>query len=292
MKNKQLIAHLMMLITSFLAATSFPIAGLITKDLPPVILMFARFLLAAILFAPYVIKTNGLQLPEFSKLRLYSILSIFLVTFFWCMFESLRYTSVLNTGALYTLVPAFTAVFALFINRIKTSKGHSMALLIGTIGALWIVFKGDYVAFFSMSINYGDYVFLIGALSLSIYNTLIKKFYSGEPMQVMTFWVLISGTLWLLLASKGAVFEVNWLGLAPRVYAGLLYLSFFTTLITFFLLQLSVIEIGPTKVAAYSFLTPVFITIINFFAGLAEFEMASIPGILLVLIAMILMLRK
>ncbi len=42
------------LLTIILVASSFPVGAAITNELPPAIIMFMRFLLAATLFAPYV----------------------------------------------------------------------------------------------------------------------------------------------------------------------------------------------------------------------------------------------
>lgn len=286
MIDSKINSHGLMLLTIILAASSFPVGAAITNALPPEIMMFIRFLLAAILFAPYVFIKNGLIFPTFKKMTHYIILSIPLAIFFWCMFESLRYTSVLNTGALYTLVPAITAVFALFINREMTYKLRSFGLFIGTLGALWIVFRGDYSAFIGLKLNYGDFIFIIGCLFLGLYNPLIKKLYDGEPMEVMTFWVLFSGAGWLLIASANSFSGIDWYGIESNVYSGILYLSLFSTLITFFLLQLCVVRIGATKVAAYSFLTPIFVIIISVSIGIDKFEIITIPGILLVILAM------
>jgi len=281
-----------MMLTIILAASSFPVGAAITNELSPAVMMFIRFLLAAILFAPYVFVKNPFQLPSWTKIYNYTILSVPLVVFFWCMFESLRYTSVLNTGALYTLVPAITAIFALLINKEVTNKFRSIGLLMGTIGALWIVFRGDYAAFVGLELNYGDLIFILGCLFLGLYNPLVKKYYSGEPMEVMTFWVLLFGACWLLLISSTSISSVNWYTIDISVYAGLVYLALFSTLLTFFLLQLCVVKIGPTKVAAYGFLTPIFVITISIAIGMEKLEPVTLPGILLVVVAVFIIQKE
>lgn len=286
MKKTIIIAHGLMVLSIILAATSFPVGVLITNELPPVDLMFARFLAAALLFSPYVFIKNGLRLPSLNKIFKYSMLSIPLVVFFWCMFESLRYTNVINTGAIYTLVPVITAIFAFFINKERIKGVHLFGLVLGTIGAVWIVFKGDYNSLIRMELNYGDFIFTLGCFFLGLYNPLVKKIYSGERMEVMTFWVLLSGAMWLLIASRGSVFQVDWINIGSKVYIGILYLSLFSTLVTFFLLQKGVIILGATNVAAYGFLTPIFIIVISLVLGMAKFEIGTYPGVLVVITAM------
>lgn len=283
--------HALMLLAIILAASSFPVGAVITKGLPPEILMFLRFLLASALFAPFVFIKHGIKFPSRRALLNYNILSIPLVVFFWCMFESLRYTSVLNTGALYTIVPAITAVFALLINREMTGKIRAFGLFLGTIGALWIVFRGNLDSFLGLELNYGDFIFLVGCLFLGLYNPLVKRTYKGEPMEVVTFWVLLSGSVWLFIASLKGITHVHWLNVEQNVYLGILYLSLFSTLITFFVINFSTVRIGATKVAAYGFLTPVFVIIMSVLFGMEPFETVTIPGLLLILGAMFLIQR-
>lgn len=285
--------HGLMLLMAFLVASSFPVGAAITNALPPEVMMFFRFLAAATLFGPYVFIKNGLNIPSAKTLLGYAALSIPLVVFFWCMFESLRYTSMMNTGAIYTTVPAITALFAFFINRESGGRTRALGLMVGTLGALWILFRGDLSALIKLDLNKGDLIFLVGCLFLGVYNPLVKKTYAGEPMEVMTFWVTLLGSGWLFILSANSLAIVDWQGVETRVYLGVLYLSVFATLLTFFLLQLGTVNLGATKVAAYGFLTPIFVIALGLIFGLDSIELATLPGIGLVFVAMYLIqIRK
>lgn len=284
--TSNLYVHALMVLMIFLAATSFPIGEAITHGLPPDVMMMLRFFSAALLFAPYVFLKHGFSFPPIKSLLGYSFLSIPLVTCFWTMFEALRYTSAVNTGAIYTIVPAITAVFAFLINKERASIRRSVGLMFGTLGALWIVFRGDVQALLGLELNYGDLIFMFGVTCMSFYSTMIKRVYEGEPMVVMTFWVILTGGLWLLMLSASTLSRIEWTAVEPSVYAGILYLSIFTTLATFFLIQFGTVKLGPTKVAAYGFLNPIFVLILTAVIGTNDFEWAYVPGVLLVLLAM------
>ncbi len=281
-----------MLLAILLAASSFPVAKLITHAMPPSAMMCVRFFLAAAFLAPFVFIKNGWQFPSPKRLFGYFILSVPLVGFFWGMFESLRFTSVMNTGALYTSVPAITAVYAFFINREKASKSRVMGLLLGTLGALWIVFRGDITLLISLSMNKGDGLFLVGCLFMGLYNPLVKKLYANEPMEVMTLWVLIAGGILLLICSVKDFNNIHWMDIAPSVYGGIVYLSLFSTLITFFVMQFCTIRIGATRVASYGFLTPLFVILLSVLLGLDDFNWQLVPGIFMVLLAMFVIQKK
>jgi len=208
------------------------------------------------------------------------------------MFEGLRYTSVINTGALITLIPAITTVWAILINREIPTILRSIGLVIGTIGALLVVFKGDYIALIRLKFNYGDFVFIMGILFSSWDRPLLKRLYSGEPIEILTFWTLLLGAGWLLIASINSIINIDWHSTPSKTYGGILYLAIFTTLITFFIRQKCTVQIGATKVAAYSLLVPVFVIFITFVTGMESFELATLPGILLVIISMFLIQRE
>jgi len=253
--------------------------------------MFLRFLLASALFAPYVIVRHGFKIPPLKRIVGYGVLSIPLVVFFWCMFESLRYTSVLNTGALYTTVPAITAILALLINGEASGKMRSMGLFVGTLGALWIVFRGNIDAFINLNLNYGDLVFFLGCFFLGFYNPLVKKFHQGEPSEEMTFWVLLLGSLWLLIGSGKGIVDIDWFEIERPVYSGIAYLAVFSTLITFFLLHYCTVRLGATKTSAYGFLTPVFVVLLSVLLGMEEFEAVLAPGLFMIVVAMLMIQR-
>ncbi len=283
----ELHVHGLMLLAIILAASSFPVGAIITNELPPAVLMFFRFLLAALLFLPLVSLKHGLKVPDPKLLLRYAALSAPLAAFFWCMFESLRHTSVINTGALYTLVPAFTAISAYFINKEKTNNFRILGLSVGTAGALWIVFHGNIDLLLGVHLNYGDLIFILGCISLSLYNPMIRRMHTDEPMMVLTFWILLMGSIWLFLLSIRDIPQIDWMYIDDSVYLWTVYLAVFSTLITFFIINFSTVRIGATKVAAYGFLTPFFVILISLIVGLDKFEVILLPGILLILGSMI-----
>lgn len=280
-------AHTLMIVAMLLAASSFPVGALITNELPSEVLMFMRFFFAAILFSPLIIIKHGFVIPKFNDLLRYLMLSIPSVVFFWCMFESLKYTSVINTGALFTLVPLITAIYAFFLNKERVPLLRIFGLIVGVGGALWIVFDGDVDAMKALKLNYGDVIFVVGCLFTALHNPLVRKYYKGEPMEVMTFWILLLGSVLLMVVSWGSLFKLDYTGIKPGVYFSVAYLALFTTLTTFYIRQVCVLKIGATKVSAYGYLTPIFVIFIALVAGLDEFSSIIMPGVVLVIISML-----
>lgn len=283
--------HGLMLFAVALAAGTFPIGAIVAGELPSTVLIFLRFLVAALLFAPFVIVNHGWRLPSPKRLVVYALLSIPSVIFFVCMFESLKYTSVINTGALYTLVPGITAVYAIFINGEHLSAKRVGCLLIGILGAVWIVVRGNLDDLLALNFNKGDVIFFVGCLFTALQNPLTRRLYKQEPMSVMTFWLLLSGAILLGIVSMHEFDDIAWAGMSWKVYLAIIYLALFSTLISFFIRQKVVIMIGATKVSSYGLLAPLFIIILAAGLGLETLDGNVLIGIAL-LVAAIFILQK
>ncbi|MGB3223640.1 MAG: DMT family transporter [Desulforhopalus sp.] len=278
--------HLLMVIAAILVSTSFTVGEAITAELDPAVLTLVRFTLAACIFGPWVHLNYGLGFSVSLFCRC-ALISGCLVIFFCCMFLSLRYTSALNTSVIFALVPSISGGYALLFVGERLRKGQLLALAFGVVGVVWVIFRGDLSLFLAMEWNKGDLIFLGGCFAMGLYTPLIKILHRGEPMAIMTFWVLVTGSLWLLLFAGGNMAAVDWDAVPAFAWVGIAYLSVFTTIITFFLTQFAVPYLGPTRVTSYSYLYPGFVLIIDLLLGHGLPPLRVIPGILIVLTAMV-----
>lgn len=272
-----------MLIATLLIATSFPVVAAIADGLDSLVLTFLRFLIAAALFLPIVVLKHGFSVPGLRDLARYAVISACMVGFFWCMFEALRTTTALNTGALFTFIPGIAAIVSVVLLKDRLDRKKLIALVLGSVGALWVVFRGDLDRLLSLELNHGDPIFFLGCIFFGFYTPLVKFFHRGEAMPVMTFWTLATGALWLFLLSIPRLLETDWAGVESGVYLGTAYLAIFTTLITFFLTQYSTVRLGPTRVMAYSYMNPALVLALTWILGQAPASLMVLPGVIIVL---------
>lgn len=282
--------HLFMLLSATLVSTSFIVGAAITEALDPVLLTLIRFVIAATIFGPIVHVRYGLHF-SWSLLVRCALISGCMVVFFCAMFLALRYTTALNTSVIFALVPSISCFYAFFLLKERLMKEQFVALFCGLFGVLWVIFGGDIVRLLTMQWNYGDMVFLGGCFFMGLYAPLVKILHRGESMAVMTFWVLVTGALWLFLYTGTDVLSVSWGAVPSLVWAGIVYLSVFTTIVTFFLTQYSVLFLGPTKVTAYSYLYPGLVLVLNVLLGNGLPPMKAIPGVLVIVAAMFVLMN-
>jgi drug/metabolite transporter (DMT)-like permease len=221
--------HALMVLAAILVSTSFTVGAAITRGLDPIVLTLVRFALAAAIFGPLVHIRYGLGFSPSLFLRS-SLISACLVIFFCCMFLSLRFTSALNTSVIFALVPSISGGYALFINKERLGRGQMLALVCGMVGVLWVIFRGEPEQLLAMQWNRGDLIFLGGCFAMGLYTPLIKRLHRGESMAVMTFWVLVSGSFWLLILAGPRLSAVAWSAVPLFVWLGVAYLAIFQTL--------------------------------------------------------------
>lgn len=277
--------HVLMVISATLVSTSFTVGAAITAELDPVLLTLVRFVLAATLFAPWIHYKYGLGFSLSLAARC-SLISGCLVVFFCSMFLSLRYTTALNTSVIFALVPSFSGLYALILLGERLKREQLLALFCGVAGVVWVVFRGDLSQLLTLEWNRGDLVFLGGCIVLGLYTPLVKILHRGEPMAVMTFWVLVTGSLWLVIFSGNKLMLLDWRAVPYLVWGGIAYLAVFTTILTFFLTQYSVSYLGPTRVTAYSYLYPGLVLVIDLLLGHGLPPLRVLPGVAIILVAM------
>ena len=285
------VLHFLMLGAATLVSTSFTVGKAIASGLDPIILTLIRFILAALLFLPYIQRRFGLVWPGWQALGRYSLISGALVLFFWLMFESLRYTTAFNTSVIFTLVPGISGMYSALLLRERLGRYRLVALALAMAGALWVIFQGNLAKLVALELGRGDIIFFSGCLCMAAYTPLVKLLHRGESMAVMTFWVLVSGSAWLALPALVRLPAVHWHEVAPRIWMGIVYLAIFCTIITFFLTQVATLRLGPTRVMAYSYLYPPLVLGIDWFLGHSLPPARTLLGVLVIVLAMVFVQR-
>lgn len=283
------LVHGLMLLAAVIVASSFTVGEAITRGLDPAVLLLVRYLIATLCLVPPLILKHGFSRPSQRQLLGYSAISAATVGFFWCMFEALRYTNAMNTSVIFTVVPGISGLYSAIFLKERLGRGRLLALLLGMFGALWVIFRGDLDRLLTMDVNHGDLLFLVGCFLMAAYTPLVKRVHQQESMLVMTFWVLATGSGWLLLLASTTLPTVAWGGVAGTVWAGIVYLAIFSTVITFYLTHIATIYLGPTRVMAYSYFYPAFVLLINWGLGKGLPPAIILPGVMVVSLATIIL---
>ena len=254
--SPELQGHLAMLAFSALVAGSFSLGSLIAGDIAPVALTAARFWIAAAVIGALGLLRTGLPLAHFRAPWRFGVLGGLYAIYFVLMFEGLKTAPPVNAAAVFTLIPAMAALFGWLLLRQVFTARIALALAMGAVGALWVIFRGDPGAMADMRIGRGEIVYFWGCVAHALYAPMVPRLNRGEPAVDFSFGMIVAGAILLTACGWPAIAATGWSALPARVWVGLLYLAVFASAATFVLTQFAALRLPASKVMAYTYLTP------------------------------------
>lgn len=243
-----------MLLFAATISVSFSLGGRAAPFIDPAALTAARFLLGAAILG--VVALPRLRRAHLEAPWRYPILGGLLGTYFILMFEALRLTDPVSTGAVFTLTPIMAAVFGWLLMRQVTTPRTALSLALAGAGAVWVIFRADVDAILRFDVGRGEALFFVGCALHAFYAPLSRVLNRGEPLVVWSFLGICGGFLVTGLYGAPALVATDWLALPAVAWAAIVYLAVAATALTFALLQFATLRLPAGKVMAYGYLVP------------------------------------
>ena len=256
MTSPTVLSHGAMLLFSALVAGSFSLGHMIANEITPAALTALRFVIAAMILGVLVWRTCGVSRDDLAALWRYLLLGGLMGAYFILMFEGLKTASAVSVSAVFTLTPALSAVFGyILLSQLVTSR-IVVALGIGVVGALWVIFRADFNLILALDIGRGEGIYFLGCIAHAIYTPLVRKLNRGQSPVVLTFGTILGALVLALVYGFGDLIAMDYEGLRPIVWATLIYLGVLASALSFLLIQYSTLHLPSSKVMAYTYLTP------------------------------------
>jgi drug/metabolite transporter (DMT)-like permease len=245
-----------MLLFSALVAGSFSLGHMIANEITPAALTALRFVIAAMILGVLVWRTCGVSRDDLVAPWRYLLLGGLMGAYFILMFEGLKTASAVSVSAVFTLTPALSAVFGyILLSQLVTSR-IVVALGIGVVGALWVIFRADFNLILALDIGRGEGIYFLGCIAHAIYTPLVRKLNRGQSPVVLTFGTILGALVLALVYGFGDLIAMDYEGLRPIVWVTLIYLGVLASALSFLLIQYSTLHLPSSKVMAYTYLTP------------------------------------
>ena len=287
--------HLGMLLWALIVGLSFPIVGLMSEGLPPLLLTALRFAIAAAALW-LLVRQEPDRWPGWRAFALYALMGLCLAGFFGAMFWAAHRITALSMSVLFVSIPLLAYCLGRGLG-VEPRAGRLLAILaIGAAGALGLAWAEGGAELGKLRFGIGEAVFFLGCLATALYPVISKwgleRGWLTHGAALRTFWSVVIGGV--LIGLAGLIWE------APRVLAAmtladvllLAYLGVFSSGVTFWLLQRATGVLTPGAVTAYTYLVPS-VSMLLLFAEQPQFiGWQWLPGSLLVGLAIILLLRR
>lgn len=291
-RREALRGHLAMLLFSALVAGSFSLGVRVANLIAPEAITAARFVIAAGVIGGLVaVGGTGLNRQAFRAPWRYLLLGGLFAAYFVLMFEGLKTAPAVSASAVFTLTPLMSALFGWMLLRQRVTWRIAVALILGGLGALWVIFGGDLAAMSRLQLGHGEAIYLLGCVAHALYTPMVRKVNRGETALVLSFGTMLAGSLVMLVWSWPQLTATDWLHLPAIVWIAMLYLAVFASAATAVLVQYAVLRLPASKVMAYTYLTPAWVIALEAFLGQGMPGLILLPGVIATLVALSLLLQ-
>ncbi len=283
--------HLAMLAFSALVAGSFSLGSIAAPLVPPEAVTVMRFAIATVILGSVCAMRGELTRKNGQAPWRFGVLGALFATYFVLMFEGLKTAPAVSAAAVFTLMPVVTGVMSYLILRQVTTARMRLALAIGALGALWVIFRADLSALLQFQIGRGELIYFVGCVAHAIYIPMVRRLNRGENPLYSAFATSLGGAVVLVIWSGGALLALDWASLPAIVWVTILYVGIPATAITVVLLQYATLRLPGAKVMAYTYLTPSWVICWEIALGRGVPPTLVLGGIGLTIIAVLVLLK-
>ena len=283
--------HGAMLAFSILVAGSFTLGALTANLIDPVAMQAMRFACAALFVGLLGAATGKIRLTDARAPWRWLLLGGVFGTYFVLMFEGLKTAAPVSASAVMTLMPVMTALFSWVLLRQVTTRRIALALAVGAVGALWVIFRGDPARLLAFEVGRGEAVYFLGCVAHALYVPLMRRLSRGENAVSASFWVLTAGAVVLTVYGWRDLAATEFAALPTIVWIALAYLSIGAMGLTFVSLNFATMRLPGAKVMAYTYLTPGWVILWEIAFGHGLPDLRALAGLALTAVAIGLLLK-
>ena len=216
---------------------------------------FYRWLLAGLLFTPFMLKpvwANRVVIgPAMGKIIILGVLGM-------AMYQSLAYfaagmTTATNMGIIQSLVPIMTLVLSIACLGNRLTIGALLGAIISFTGVVVVVSAGDVVGLIKQGVNLGDAMVLVAVAAYAVYSTLLKKWQLClPPLQLLYMQILVAIVVLFPMFVLSPMTGLNASNIPMVLYAAIP-----TSMLAPWLWMMAIIRLGPSRTTLFFNLMPI-----------------------------------
>lgn len=262
--KKETRIYILMVIAAFLWSGAF-IAGKFTAPyIPSSTVTFLRFAIASVMLyfmMKGAAKKDRAQVYRFDKNDIPCFLFtgiVGMVGYHIFFFEALNYTTAINSSIIRAIDPVITVCLSFVFLKQRVPAVRLFGVVLSLFGVLLTITAGDLAGLAHMDLNRGDLYMLAAVLSWSAYGVYTKSKCGHIPPVVLTFYSFVVCTAVLVpfvLLERPQDFFME---IPLSAWVALLFMAIFCSGIAYYIQQVSLRVIGPTRSSIFVNLVPVF----------------------------------
>ncbi len=251
----------------------------------PWTLAFIRWFSCALILTPFV-APSILQHLNIFKRQWKRLLLLGFLGMWICgalVYLALKYTSATNGTLIYTSSPVLIIFLEWLFRGRKVGMREFFGIAIAMLGVLIIIFRGSADVLLSLNFNNGDLLFVLSAVSWSIYSVLLKTPEFDAVPTISLFGII--AFMGALTLAPFTIIEIVYSDAFPTSlssWANIAGIVLFASLIAFTAFQHGVKVAGAPVAGIFMYLLPVYGVGMAVMVLGEEFELYHLAGILTV----------
>lgn len=276
--------YLLLTLTALFWSGNFIVARAVHADVPPLGLVFWRWLGALVVVLPFA---WGPLMADWPVIRRHwrivlALAVIGVASFNTLVYLGLQTTTALNAVLLQSAIPIciFVFAFVLFGDTVRPLQALGIALSLTGIGA--ILARGDLSTIRGLAFNRGDLLVFAAVVCWAIYSVLLRKRPALHPLSFLTVTIAVSvvglAPLYAWEISAGRVTHFD----RPTLLA-VGYIAIFPSVLAYLFYNRGVDLIGANRAGTFIHLMPLFGSIMAILFLGESFQLYHAVGIALIL---------
>ena len=254
-----------------LVAIFYGLNYLIAKDVMPNYVGAFGFIVVRVIGASILFWTLGLFVKDkvakedFPRLMLSALFGVGLNMMLF--FKGLSLTTPINASIIMVSNPIIVLLIAAIILKEKITKRKLLGIIIGALGAIFLIAYGKEVSLTGENVKLGNLMILINAASYAMYLVVVKPLMQKYHPITVSKWVFLFGFFIVVPFGYTEFMKISWstmpIDMLLRVGYVIVFTSFFAYLLNIYALK----TIKASTVSYYIYLQPLIATGASIYLG-------------------------
>jgi drug/metabolite transporter (DMT)-like permease len=275
---------LLLVLPPLIWSTHITLSRAIAEDFPPFTLTCVRWIVAALILAPFVWEKMRQQWPIVRRHWLLIAVSgaTGMLGYSALAYIALRTTQAANVAFINSILPLLVPVAAFFLARETVRPRVLAGLVVSCAGVAWIMGRGEPATLLALSFTEGDLITVAAVLCYALYSVLIRRKPPALDLMVFLLAGMLAGAALSLPFAVAEAASGRFIPATPWGVFVVLYIGLVISLAAYLLWNRCIAALGATVTGVSYHLLSVF-TPLMAYAALGE-RLAPYHGVGIALI--------
>jgi drug/metabolite transporter (DMT)-like permease len=252
--------YVLLSLTSLFWAGNAVVGRAVVDTIPPVALAQIRWTAAFLILLPFALRSIRGDLAVIRRhIAILVLLSLCGITVFnTLLYWALQYTTAINATLMQATGPLLIGLLSLLIFREALTRRQLAGILVSMLGVAVVVAQGDPVKLLHLDLNVGDILVIVAVGIYGLYSILLRERPGLAPLTFLAVTIGLGALMLVPATVAEAIAGARWGALTPDVWAILVYVAIFPSIVAYLAFNRGVQLIGANRAGPFLHLIPLY----------------------------------